>query len=613
MEVSRSASEEPRWFRYGRASLGGLTLSLILIGGGLLYALGEGNSSRELLISQMFINAIMVIGLQVFIGNTGIMSFGHMAFATVAGYTVAILTMPVDRKLRQIADAPFGLAEVNTSSLTATLIAVALVVVLGLLLSLALTRSGQGVFAATIITLALLEIVHEAALSWIELTDGGTGLGFIPRLGNRTPIFIVLIGSFVAARIFAETHVGRWAKAAREDDMAANVLGLDARLPRIAALIISVAIIGFGASLKVQDVGAMTPRLMFFELTLLTLAMLIVGGRRSVTGAVLGVVLITVGNEFARVYGADWSDVDVVSILFRPTLPQLFLGGAMLTTMLFRPDGLIRDWEVDHLLRDRWRRGEDKPVETTSDLVEHSPQVHTLKVEGLSIDFGGFRALNRVTLEARSDEIVGLIGPNGAGKTTLLNAITGYVHTTEGTVSLNGEVLTGKRPHQIAKTGIARTFQNLRLFKDLSVRENIAVTAITADGEDHDPNLHTNELLMRADLWEQRHARAAELDYGNQRRLELARAAARLPKFLLLDEPTSGMSDDESAAMVDHIRNTAQSVDAGVLVIDHDLHFITQICDRVYVLNYGTLLASGTPQEIRNNEDVRTAYLGSQG
>jgi branched-chain amino acid transport system permease protein len=587
-------------------------LSLILIGGGLLYAFGEGASSRELLISQMFINTILV-GLQIFIGNTGIMSFGHMAFATIAGYSVALLIMPVDRKLRQIADAPFGIAEMSASPLVATLVAVGIVVLFGLLLSLALTRSGQGVFAATIITLALLEIVHEAALSWIELTDGGTGLGFIPRLENRTPIFIVLIGSLITARIFGESRIGRWAKAAREDDVAANVLGLDARFPRIVALILSIAIVGFGASLKVQDVGSMTPRLMFFELTLLTLAMLIVGGRRSVTGAVLGVILITVGNEFARVYGSDWRDVDVVNILFRPTLPQLFLGAIMLGTMLFRPDGLIKDWEVDHYLRNRWRRREQKPTPDARQNADAASQVYTLSVEHLSVDFGGFRAVNRVSLEAKSDEIVGLIGPNGAGKTTLLNAITGFVHTSEGTVTLNGKALTGKRPHQIARAGVARTFQNLRLFKELTVRENIEVTAITTGNPHQDPADHTSQLLIGANLWEQRHVRAAELDYGNQRRLEMARAAARLPKFLLLDEPTSGMSEDESVAMIDHIRNIARSLRAGVIVIDHDLHFITQICDRVYVLDYGTLIASGTPAEIRNNEDVRKAYLGSQG
>jgi len=610
----QAAGGEPGWVRYGRAAFGGLILAGILIGMGLLYTAGEGASSRELLVSQLLINAVMVISLQIFIGNTGVMSFGHMGFATIAGYTVAILIMPVDRKLRQIPDAPFGLAEISSTPLMATLIAVAFLIILGLILSLALTRPGQGAFAATIITLALLEIVHEAALSWQELTDGGTGLGFIPRLENRLPIYAVLVLALVAARLFSESHMGRWAKAAREDDVAANVLGVDTRIPRTVALILSIAVIALGASLKVQDVGSMTPRLMFFELTLVTLAMLIVGGRRSVTGAILGVVIITAGNELSRIYGSDWSEIPGLNFLFRPTLPQLFLGTMMLGTMLFRPDGIIKDWEIDHIFRDRWRRKEPTPTRQPIDAYSQQQQIHTLSVKNLSVDFGGFRALNNVNIEARSDEIVGLIGPNGAGKTTLLNAITGYVKPSEGSVLLNNAPLTGKAPYQIAKAGIARTFQNLRLFKNLSVRENIAVTAITAPDPDHsDPESRTDQLLLSAGLWEQRYNRAGDLDYGNQRRLEIARAASRLPDFLLLDEPTSGMSDDESAAMIDHIRSTAQSVHAGVIVIDHDLHFITQICDRVYVLDYGTLIASGTPQEIRQDEAVRTAYLGSQG
>ncbi|MCP4417441.1 MAG: branched-chain amino acid ABC transporter ATP-binding protein/permease [Chloroflexi bacterium] len=604
-------SSEPKWFRYGRSALGGLILSLLLIGAGLYYTSGEGASSRDLLVNQLFISAIMVIGLQIFIGNTGIMSFGHMAFATIAGYIVAILLMPAARKMQQIPDAPFGLVDINYPPLAATLIAVALVVLFGLLLSFALTRSGQGAFAATIITLALLEIIHEATLNWIDLTDGGTGLGFIPRLENRTPIFLVLTGSIIVARVFSEMNVGRWAKAAREDDVAANLLGLDAKLPRIAALLLSVAIVALGASLKVQDVGSMTPRLLFFDFTLLTLAMLIVGGRRSVTGAILGVIIIMVGNEISRITGSDWRDVAGVGWLFRPTLPQLFLGIVMLGTMLLKPDGIIKDWEIDHIFRNLWRRKERRPADHPIDSQQTKRNIHTLKINDLVVEFGKFRALNGVSIEARSDEIVGLIGPNGAGKTTLLNAITGYVQTTEGSVMLDGEVLTGRQPHQIAKSGIARTFQNLRLFQDLSVRENIAVSAITTDRlEDVDPNENTNQLLVSANLWEQRYARASDLDYGNQRRLELARAAARFPNFLLLDEPTSGMNDDESALMVEHIRETAVSVQAGVIVIDHDLHFITQICDRVYVLDYGTLLASGTPTEIRENEAVRIAYLG---
>ncbi len=599
--------------RYTRAVGGAIILCLILIAGSLLYAsLGSG-SSRDLLVNQLLISAIMVAGLQIFIGNTGILSFGHMAFATIAGYTVALLTMPMARKLKQIPDAPFGVVELNTTPLVATIIAVVIVVLLGVILSLALTRSGakSGAVAATMITLALLFITHEAATKWSDLTDGGTGLGFIPQLENRIPLFIGLFISVMVARLFGETHTGRWAKAAREDSVASNVLGIDPKNPQMVALLLSVAIVAVGASLRVQDFGSMAPSLMYFDYTLLTLAMLVVGGRHSVTGALVGVVIIIVGTEISRIAGSDW-DIPGLGWLLRPTLTQLFLGAVMLGTMLLRPNGLIKDWELDHLLLHRRQQKEQPPVQKTVDTPATDRKTHTLTVADLAVDFGGFRALNAVSIEVKSNEIVGLIGPNGAGKTTLLNAITGFVPTTDGTVTLNGQRLTGLEPFQISRKGIARTFQNLRLFQDLSVLENVTVAGITRDQfEDETLRTEPDQLLLSANLWDQRNARAGDLDYGNQRRLELARAAAVSPHFLLLDEPTSGMSDDESTRMVDHIRNTATSVDAGVLVIDHDLHFITQICDRVYVLNYGTLLASGTPEEIRANEEVRTAYLGS--
>ena len=606
-----AVENEPRWFRYGRAVLGGVALSAILIGLGLLYTVGEGGTSRELWVNQLFINAIMVVGLSIFVGNTGIMSFGHLGFATLAGYIVALLIIPVERKVRQIPNAPFGIVDLSFSPWMATLIAVTLVTLFAFLLSFVLTRSGQGIFAATIITLALLEIIHEATLSWGALTAGGVGLGFIPKLTDRTPIIITLIISIMVARVFAETAFGRWAKAAREDDIAANVLGISASIPRTIALLLSVVIVSFGASLKVQDIGSMTPRLMFFEPTLLILSMLIVGGRRSLTGALVGVVVIAIGNEFSRVTGDAWSDIPVINLIFRPTLSQLFLGGVMLFTMLYRPDGLIKDWELDHLLRDWWRRKERKPNQLASAPDLRDRPVRTLYVEHLTVDFGGFRALNDVSLQVSSHEIVGLIGPNGAGKTTLLNAVTGFAPVTSGQVRIDNRIVSGKSPHQLARAGLARTFQNLRLFKDLSVQENVAVSALAAERlQDQAVDPQITRLLVEGNLWEQRYYRANELDYGNQRRLELARAAARIPDFLLLDEPTSGMSDEESARMIEHIRHMATSIGAGVLVIDHDLHFITNLCDRIYVLDYGTLIAHGAPHIIKTDERVRSAYLG---
>ena len=208
--------------------------------------------------------------------------------------------------------------------------------------------------------------------------------------------------------------------------------------------------------------------------------------------------------------------------------------------------------------------------------------------------------------------MVGLIGPNGAGKTTLFNVVTGLVESQSGVVRLGDHDLSRSHPHEVARAGLARTFQNLRLFENLSVRENVTIAALAAGryrrGE---PPVDVDGLIAAAGLAEWTDRQARTLDYGNQRRLELARAAALSPEFLLLDEPTSGMSDDESAAMVVQVRTTAASVGAGVLVIDHDLAFITRISDHVVVLSEGVVIAEGTPDEVRRSPAVATAYLGT--
>jgi branched-chain amino acid transport system ATP-binding protein len=234
-------------------------------------------------------------------------------------------------------------------------------------------------------------------------------------------------------------------------------------------------------------------------------------------------------------------------------------------------------------------------------------------VRGLTVRFGGIVALDGVSFALPAGQILGLIGPNGAGKTTLFNAITGLVEEEAGRVDLGEDDLTNRPPFVRARDGLARTFQNLRLFGHLPVRENVAIAALVA--ERHRPErtrLSVDELLREAGLLDVADRRAASLDYGSQRRLELARAAALAPEFLLLDEPTSGMSDAESLAMVDTVRRAAARIGAGVLVIDHDLGFISRICDHVVVLNEGQVLAEGTPEQVRADPEVARAYLGSQ-
>ena len=494
-----------------------------------------------------------------------------------------------------------------------------LVIPAAFIIGLGLTRSGArtGAISAAVITLALLFVVHEVARNWTDLTGGGrSGISF--SLGNklegRTWIYVLLFVSILVARLFRQTRVGRLAQAAREDDLAARAVGINPAGQQMVALLLSVVIVAVGSALRVYVLGVITPRFFFFEYTLITLAMLIVGGRNSVTGALLGTVVMTIGLEGMRYVAGPDVNVAALDWLLRDGLTGIFLGGAMLGFMIFRSSGLLDDWELDTwLLRRRRRRRRvrsDAPPPVAAE--SPPPQASTLATSDVTVDFGGFRALEGAHVGVAGDEVVGLIGPNGAGKTTLLNVIGGVVTPASGRCIAAGRDLTGAPTHVVARGGLVRTFQNLRLFGSLTTQENVEVAALVA--ERHRPGRpgpDTETLLRGVGLWELRHRRARELDYGNARRLELARAAAARPDFLLLDEPTSGMSDAESLEMIDRVRTTAAAIGAGVLVIDHDLNFIIGICDRVYTLDQGKVIAVGTPAEIQVDPLVQAAYLGS--
>jgi branched-chain amino acid transport system permease protein len=598
------------------APLGGSSvLFAALVVGTTLYAAG-GGSSRDNLVTQLLVNAIVVIGIQVFVGNTGVLSFGHVAFAGLAAYVFALFAISSDRKATIITDAPFGIADIDVSPLVALLVAIAVCTVVAVVLGLGLVRSGaqSGAVAATVITLALLFVVHEVAVNWTELTGGDrAGLSFSigDTLTSLWPVYVALFLSIVAARLFAETRVGWYARASRDDVLAARAMGINPAVPQMVALIVSVVIVAVGGSLRVYELGTVTPKFFFLDYTLLTLTMLIVGGRRSVTGALAGTVVITAGNELARYLAGPEVNVPGMDWLFRDGLSEIFLGGAMLGFMILRPKGLLDDWELDRWWSDRWRRArESRPAVPPAAPV---PDPATLSVANLTVRFGGFTALQKASMAADNRHVLGLIGPNGAGKTTLLNVVTGVVEPQAGSVLLDDLDVTGSLPHQLARLGLVRTFQNLRLFSSLTVRDNIGVAAQV--GEQFRPGWPrptVEELLVLSQLWEHRDRRARELDYGNSRRLELARAAAVGPVFLLLDEPTSGMSESESLEMINRVRDMAAAVAAGVIVIDHDLGFITGICETITCLDQGSVIAVGTPAEIQADAAVRAAYLGSR-
>lgn len=600
---------------------GSVILFTLVVASGLVYQSQFGGVG-ERLITIALIDAIIVLGMQVFIGNTGILSFGHIGFGAIAGYVFAVSAISPVEKMKRIPDAPFGLTDVNVAPLLAVLIALAATLVVALVVGLGLARSGaeSGAVSATVITLALLFVTHEVARNWPAVT-GGERAGLSFRIGGtlngRVAIYVALFLAILVARLYAQSRGGRLAVAAREDDLAARAMGVNPLVQQMVALLISVAIVSVGASLRVYEKGSILPGDFFFNLTLVTLVMLIVGGRRSVSGALLGVAVITAGRELARRLGQDGFEMFGVGLdgapldwIFRENLKTVFLGVSMLGFMIWRPSGLLDDWELDEWLHAKFRRSRESPPASLP-VVEPDDSA-SLVASGVDVAFGGFQALTGVGIEAARSEVVGIIGPNGAGKTTLLNVITGLVESDSGRISLGDTDLTTAPSFKIARSGLVRTFQNLRLFPSLTVRENVEVSyLVAASHRRHRSPCDVDGLIAAAGLWAHRDRRARELDYGTSRRLELARAAATAPAFLLLDEPTSGMSDSESLQMIEQVRQMAGLVGAGVVVIDHDLNFIIGICDRIYCLDCGQVIAHGTPEEIQADPVVQAAYIGS--
>lgn len=249
-----------------------------------------------------------------------------------------------------------------------------------------------------------------------------------------------------------------------------------------------------------------------------------------------------------------------------------------------------------------------------------------LKTEHITQRFGGLVALSDISMEVHSGEIIGIIGPNGAGKTTLFNVITGIYCPTEGKVSLLGQDVTGWKPHKITQLGFARTFQNIRLYARMSVRDNVisGMHCHTKSGilssifntrskrqEEKQCEEEADEILKLLDLYRFRFEMSTSLPYGAQRKLEIARALATHPKLLLLDEPAAGMNEQETADLA-NIVYRLKEMGYTILLIEHDMKFVMNICERLYVLNNGCLIASGTPGEIKVNPVVIEAYLGKE-
>lgn len=251
---------------------------------------------------------------------------------------------------------------------------------------------------------------------------------------------------------------------------------------------------------------------------------------------------------------------------------------------------------------------------------------YLLHVEGLGKRFGGLEAISDYSLTLKKGELVGLIGPNGAGKTTVFNLLSGVLRPSSGTIFLNSIDITQFSPVQTARAGIARTFQNIRIFGDLSVLDNIKVACHMHHGRGFFPTVFhtarfrlteneiTNKAIRFAEIMKLENLinePAINLPYGDQRRMEIARALATEPNLLLLDEPAAGMNTQETADLLTTIRNIHRDSGITIFIVEHDMHLIMNLCQRLQVLNRGQLLAEGTPEQIQNSPEVIKAYLGS--
>ncbi len=248
-----------------------------------------------------------------------------------------------------------------------------------------------------------------------------------------------------------------------------------------------------------------------------------------------------------------------------------------------------------------------------------------LELEHVSKHFSGLHAADDINIQVEEGSIYGIIGPNGAGKTTIFNMITGIYTPTSGTIRFFGQDITGKEPHEIAKLGIARTFQNIRLFQDMTVYSNVLsayqqnLTYGFWEGILHLPGFRKQEkeaeenclaLLKRVGLLELKDLQAGKLPYGQQRRLEIVRAIATGARLILLDEPAAGMNEEESAQLSEIIKNIRKDFDLTVVVIDHHMDVIMDVCETISAINFGKMLVTGSAEEVQNDQDVIDAYLG---
>lgn len=555
-------------------------------------------------LTSYLVMVVLVTGLSVFSGNTGILSFGHVTFAALAAYAMALLTIPAAAKGALLPDLPEWLAQAQMSPFVAIWPVLAAVAAVAVALGLFLARLSGA--AAAIATLGLLIITNSVLIGAVTYTRGAQAMVGVPKATTPLVAAGAAVVALTLARLFKDSRWGLLTRAAREDEPAALASGIDVWRGRLVAFVLSAVVTGLGGALFAHHVGVFSPKEFHFTLTFALLAMLIVGGVQSAVGPLVGASVISLLIEVLRRLEPGFA-------LGGLTLPPLFglttigVSLALLATLYFRSEGLMGTAELDDLMPRA-----AAPLAPSVPRARRAPGPGIM-AEGLTKRYGGVTALADVSLRLGSGEILGLIGPNGSGKSTLLSCISGVQPPDQGAVQIDGQRPKAWSPRDFARAGVGRTFQNIRLFGALSAQDNVRAALLARGGVSRDEAAsQAAALLEEFGLAEVSLRPARTLAYGQQRRLEIARALATNPGYLLLDEPAAGMNPAESRDLIDMLRRVRDQRGIGILIVDHDLHLILSLCDRVIVLNEGRLIADGAPGAIRADAAVQAAYFGSR-